>query len=89
MKKTKVNEMRKEYHAEDLGKGTRGKYLNAYETGTNLVLLSPDVAEAFPNDEAVNDALRMLIQIADNTTGKRRSAAKTKPESASRSKEKV
>jgi hypothetical protein len=87
MKKNKVNDMRKEYTAEDLGKGTRGKYFKAYETGTNLVLLSPDVAEAFPSDEAVNDALRMLIQIAGRTGRKRRSAVSTKPESTARSKE--
>jgi hypothetical protein len=33
-------------------------------TGINLVLLDPDVAQAFPNDVAVNEALRLLMQIA-------------------------
>ncbi len=52
--------MRKQYKREDLGKGVRGKYYAAYSKGTNLVLLSPDVAAAFPTSEAVNDALRGL-----------------------------
>jgi len=54
-------EMRAEYRREDLGKGIRGNYHGSYQKGTNLVLLSPDVARAFPNDEAVNDALRSLL----------------------------
>ena len=40
MKTVKHEDMRKEYKREDLGKGTRGKYLNEYKKGTNLVLLS-------------------------------------------------
>ena len=40
------------------------KYAEHYASGTNLVLLSPDVAEAFPNAEAVNNALRALVKIA-------------------------
>lgn len=39
--------------------GVRGKYVDRYRSGTNLVLLDPDVAQAFPNDEAVNEALRL------------------------------
>lgn len=42
--------------------GVRGKYTARYRAGTNLVLLSPDVAEYFPNEQAVNAALRTLIQ---------------------------
>ena len=56
--------MRKQYKREDLGKGERGKYYAAYSKGTNLVLLSPDVAAAFPTSEAVNEALRGLVQVA-------------------------
>jgi hypothetical protein len=89
MKKHAANDIRTEYTAEDLGKGVRGKYYEAYKSGTNLVLLSPDLAEAFPTDEAVNSALRMLIQIAGNTGRKQRSAAHPKPESTSRSNEKA
>jgi hypothetical protein len=56
--------MRKQYKREDLGKGVRGKYFAAYSKGTNLVLLSPDVAAVFPTSEAVNEALRGLVQVA-------------------------
>jgi hypothetical protein len=62
-------EMDDELHPEyDLSKllkgGVRGKYAERHKAGTNLVLLAPDVAQAFPNDEAVNEALRLVIQLA-------------------------
>ncbi len=69
MKKVKHEEMRKEYKQEDLGKGIRGKYFEEYKKGTNLVLLSPDVAKAFPDDTSVNEALRNLLKIARQATG--------------------
>ncbi|OGQ67616.1 MAG: hypothetical protein A2W73_10785, partial [Deltaproteobacteria bacterium RIFCSPLOWO2_12_55_13] len=47
--------------------GVRGKYFAAYQKGSNLVLLSPDVAKAFPNSEAVNEALRSLLQLTERT----------------------
>ena len=59
--------MRKQYKREDLGKGKRGKHLTAYSKGTNLVLISPDVAAVFPTTEAVNEALRGLVQVAERT----------------------
>jgi len=64
MKTAKKEDMRKEYRREDLGTGVRGKYYDEYKKGTNLVLLSPDVAKAFPTEEAVNKTLRSLINIA-------------------------
>lgn len=70
MKKVKKSdEVRPEYEREDLGQGVRGKYFDSYQKGTNLVLLSPDVAEVFPTEEAVNEALRSLIDLAQKTTG--------------------
>lgn len=69
MKKAKPDELRAEYRREDLGEGVRGKYVEAYRSGTNLVLLSPDVAEAFPTEEAVNAALRSLIEVAQRSVG--------------------
>ncbi len=69
MKTAKKEEMRKEYKREYLGKGVRGKYFEEYKKGTNLVLLSPDVAEAFPDDASVNEALRSLIRIARQSKG--------------------
>lgn len=67
MKKVETDELRPEYRREDLGPGVRGKYLEAYREGTNLVLLSPDVAKVFPTQEAVNKALRSLIEIAQRS----------------------
>lgn len=69
MKTIKQEDMRKEYKREDLGKGIRGKYLQEYKNETNLVLLSPDVAAAFPDDDSVNEALRSLLKIAKQSFG--------------------
>lgn len=58
------DELRLEYDLANLLKeGVRGKYSKRFEQGTNLVLLSPDIAKAFPTDEAVNEALRLVIQL--------------------------
>jgi len=63
-KDEKTDELRPEY---DLGKilkdGVQGKYADRYGEGTNLVLLAPDVAEAFSTEEAVNEALRLVIRL--------------------------
>jgi hypothetical protein len=68
MKKEVENEMqdelRSEYDFAQMQGGVRGKYVERYRKGTKLVLLDPDVAQVFPNDAAVNEALRLLIQIA-------------------------
>ena len=69
MKKVKRDELRPEYRREDLGKGVRGKYLKAYRAGTNLVLLKPEVAAAFPTERAVNEALSSLIEVAQHAAG--------------------
>lgn len=63
----KVNGLRKEYRREDLGRGVRGKYYREYMKGTNLVLLRPEVAQAFPTSESVNEALQSLINVASRT----------------------
>jgi len=52
-----ADELGPEYRLEDLGPGLRGNYLEAYRAGRNLVLLNPEVAKAFPTEEAVNPAL--------------------------------
>ena len=79
MKKAKTSdELRPEYKQEDLGVGVRGKYFEEYRKGTNLVLLSPDVAKVFSTDKAVNDALRSLIGIAEKSTGRSRSIGPSK-----------
>jgi hypothetical protein len=56
-------ELRDEY---DLAKMTivaRGRYAPERRMGKNVVLLAPDVAQAFPTDDAVNEALRLILQI--------------------------
>jgi hypothetical protein len=71
MKKAKVSdELRPEYRREDLGQGVRGKYFESYRKSSNLVLLSPDVAKVFPTEEAVNEVLRSLIDLAQKSTGR-------------------
>lgn len=65
MKKARhvADDLRAEYKLSDFkAKGVRGKYLKRYRAGTNLVLLTPDVARAFPTDKAVNDALSGLMR---------------------------
>jgi len=66
----KTDELRPEYKREDLGVGVRGKYFQDYKKGTNLVLLSPDVAEVFSSEKAVNETLRSLIHLAEKSTGR-------------------
>ena len=78
MKTAKREEIRKEYRREDLGAGIRGKYYKEYKKGTNLVLLSPDVAAAFPNEESVNDALRNLMKVAKHSLTQSKHGARKK-----------
>ncbi len=54
--------LRPEYDLSKLKGGALGKYLERYRSGTNLALLAPDVRAAFPTDEAVNQALRSVMQ---------------------------
>jgi len=73
----KADELRPQY---DLGEvlkgGVEGKYADRFREGTNLVLLDQDVAEAFPTDDAVNETLRLVIQL--KKLPKSGSKAKTK-----------
>ena len=73
----KFDDLRPEY---DLGKllkgGVQGKYANRFREGTNLVLLDRDVAEAFPSDEAVNAALRLVMQLQKLSRSAKRSVPK-------------
>ena len=58
------DELRPEYDLTKLKGGVRGKYAQRVKAGTNLVLLSPDVAAYFPDEQSVNSALRSLVGIA-------------------------
>ncbi len=64
------DEMRPEYDLSQLKGRVRGKYVERYRAGTNLVLLESDVQEAFPDAEAVNEALRMLMKVANRQVQK-------------------
>ncbi len=80
----KADEVRKEYRREDLGRGVRGKYYREYVKGTNLVLLQPEVARAFPTSDAVNEALLSLIQVAHRSANLTRSTRTRRRRAASR-----
>jgi hypothetical protein len=56
--------LRPEYRRSDLGEIVRGKYARRFGESTNVVVLDPQVAKAFPNDDAVNAALRGLLELA-------------------------
>jgi hypothetical protein len=59
------DDLRPEYDlTEFMRRGVRGKYVDRYRAGTNLVLLEPDVAKAFPDAAAVNEALRLVMRLA-------------------------
>lgn len=56
----------------DFTGAVRGKYYERYRQGTNVVLLDPDVAAAFRDSAAVNDALRLLVSLAEAKVARRR-----------------
>lgn len=55
------DDIRPEYDFASMKGGVRGKYYEQYRKGANVVLLQPDVAEAFPTEDAVNEALRGIL----------------------------
>jgi hypothetical protein len=58
------DELRPEYDLRQLlNAGVRGKYAKRYHAGTNLVLLDPDIRKAFRSEEAVNEALRLVLEL--------------------------
>lgn len=66
------DELRPEYDLGQLLKGgVRGKYAKRYHEGTNLVLLEPDIRKAFRSEKAVNEALRLVLQLRRVATAKR------------------
>lgn len=84
MRKTKrkiTDELRPEYKQSDFGELVRGKYAAKVAASSNIVVLEPQVARAFPNDRAVNKALRSILKSANNptprsgSTGRKRAAA--------------
>jgi hypothetical protein len=62
--------MRREYDFS--GATVVGKYAKRYREGTNVILLDPDVANAFPDSKSVNEALRFLVRVMDRRKAKKR-----------------
>ncbi len=58
-----------ELKRDELGKGVRGKYLKHFVKGSNVVVLQPEIHEAFPSSEAVNKALASMLAFAQETQG--------------------
>jgi hypothetical protein len=56
------DDLRPEYDFSSMSGGVRGKYVERYREGVNLALLDPEVAQAFPTDDAVNEALRTVLR---------------------------
>ena len=56
-----TDDLRSEYPPDLIRSGVRGKYATRFRTGSNVVLIDPDLAGAFPNAKAVNDALRQFL----------------------------
>lgn len=83
MKKDKESdrdELRPEYKCSDFPGGlVRGKYAKRMKESSNIIVLKPEVAQAFPNEDAVNSALLSLIKLAQRTARPtRRSTGSTK-----------
>jgi hypothetical protein len=81
------DEMRPEYDFRKLKFVGRGIYAGRYRSGTNLVLLDPDIRAAFPDDESVNEALRVIAKAAKQQASratKRPSSARKAPSRARR-----
>jgi hypothetical protein len=60
-------ELRDEYDLSKMPVVAKGRYAPHRRAGKNVIVLAPDVAQAFPTDEAVNEALRLVMRIAEVT----------------------
>lgn len=65
-------QLRPEYDLQSLGNGVRGKYAKRYGAGTNLVLLSPEIAAHFPDQKSVESALKLVIRLQGHSRKKAR-----------------
>ncbi len=75
-----TDELRPEYKRSDFGTLVRGKYADRAAQATNVVVLDPQVARAFPNDRAVNTALRRLIRERKGSAGPTSRSTRTRRE---------
>ena len=82
-RKTEKDELRPEYKRSDFtGPLVRGKYAKRLPESSNIVVLKPEVAEVFPNEESVNSALLSLMKLAKKTTRLKRSSGRSKARAA-------
>ena len=79
------DDLRPEYDLSKLTGGVRGKYYKRASAGTTLVLLEPDVAEAFPDGRTVNDVLRAVAKVARTQAGATSKGLPNKPMQPTRS----
>jgi hypothetical protein len=77
MKKVNRNELRPEYTRSDFGTLVRGKYAARAAASSNVVIVEPALSKAFPTDKAVNDALRVVLEVADATARLTRRSTRT------------
>ena len=79
MKKAEMvdDDLRPEYRREDFGPMIRGKYAARLKESSNIIVLDPEIAEAFPNAKAVNDALRGLLELARTSVNRPSPSAST------------
>ena len=66
-----------ELKRDELGRGSRGKYLKRFMQGSNVVVLQPEIQKAFPTSEAVNKALASMLAFAQETQGLTGRASRT------------
>jgi hypothetical protein len=61
-------ELREDYDLSQLPVMPKGRYAPERRMGSNIVVLDQDIAQAFPSDEAVNKALRLVLQVTEIPT---------------------
>jgi hypothetical protein len=76
--KGRNDDLQPEYDLSRLLKaGVQGKYAERYREGTNLVLLAPDIAEAFPTEDSVNETLRLVLQLTKLPSNRKKPSRQT------------
>ena len=66
-----ADDLRPEYKRSDFGELVRGKYAERLKKGSNVVILDPRVARAFPTSQAVNETLLSLLDLAKRSARQR------------------
>ena len=77
-KSSSTDDLRREYKREDLGTLVRGKYAARLKACSNVVVLTPEVAKAFPNSAAVNEVLTGLLELAKSAVRPTRRSTRTR-----------